>query len=94
MIDHALAFNAEVSAARFARMAQTVGLADASSKGFFAWLGELKAKVKIPARLRDAGVKREQLPKLVEVATDDGCHPNNPRAVTRADFETIFEEAY
>lgn len=94
MIDHALAFNTEVSAARFARMAQTVGLADASPKGFFAWLGELKAKVKVPARLRDAGVKREQLPKLVEVATDDGCHPNNPRAVTRADFEKIFEEAY
>ncbi len=94
MIDHALAFNAEGSAERFGRMAQAVGLADASPAAFLRWLAELKAKVGVPARLRDAGVAREQLPKLVEIATDDGCHPNNPRAVTRADFERIFAEAY
>jgi alcohol dehydrogenase class IV len=94
MIDHALAFNAEVSAPRFARMAQAAGLKGASAEGFLAWLTELKAKVKVPARLRDAGVAREQLPRLVEVATEDACHPNNPRAVARADFERIFDGAY
>ncbi|HEU4404930.1 MAG TPA: iron-containing alcohol dehydrogenase [Polyangiaceae bacterium] len=94
MIDHALAFNAEVSAQRFARMAQAAGLKDASAKGFLAWLAELKAAVKVPARLRDAGVTREQLPKLVEIATADACHPNNPREVARADFERIFDGAY
>jgi alcohol dehydrogenase class IV len=94
MIDHALAFNADVSADRFARLAQAAGLADASAKGFLGWLTGLKAKVGVPARLRDAGITREQLPRLVEVATDDACHPNNPRPVGRADFERIFEEAY
>jgi alcohol dehydrogenase class IV len=93
-IDHALAFNAEVAADRFRRMAQTIGLTDPSAKSFLAWLTDLKRRVGVPARLRDAGIKEEQLPKLVEVATADACHPNNPKPVTKADFEAIFKAAY
>lgn len=94
MIDHALAFNAEVSADRFRRMAQTVGLADPGAKSFLAWLGDLKKKVGVPARLRDAKIDESQLDKLVEIATADGCHPNNPKPVTRSDFAAIFRAAY
>jgi alcohol dehydrogenase class IV len=94
MIDHALAFNAEVAADRFRRMAVTIGLADPGAKSFLAWLTDLKKKVGVPARLRDAGIKEDQLPELVEVATADACHPNNPKPVTKADFEAIFRAAY
>ncbi len=94
MIDHALTFNGDVAADRFRRMATTIEIANPSTKTFLAWLTDLKKKVGVPARLRDAGIKEEQLPRLVEVATADACPPNNPRPVTKADFEAIFRAAY
>jgi len=39
------------------------------------------------------GVVREQLPRLVSIAVADGCHPNNPRPVSQADFEHLFQAA-
>jgi alcohol dehydrogenase class IV len=39
------------------------------------------------------GVKRESIPRLVEVATADICHQTNPQPVTAADFERLFAEA-
>ena len=72
----------------------TLTLADPGAKSFLAWLTDLKRKIGVPARLRDAGIKEDQLPQLVEVATADACHPNNPKPVTKADFEAIFKAAY
>ncbi len=94
MIDHALAFNAEVSAERFARMAQTVGLGDASAKGFLGWLTALKRELGVAARLRDAGIAEDQLEELTRVAFEDSCHGNNPRPVARGDFAAIFRAAF
>jgi hypothetical protein len=94
MIDHALPFNAGVSRARFARMATTLGLPEASAEAFFRWLGELKQKLRIPARLHDVGVREDHMAALVDVALADACHPNNPRPVTANDFSAIFAEAY
>jgi alcohol dehydrogenase class IV len=93
MIDHALPFNREVSAERFARLAMTVGLSDTRPESFIAWLGQLKADVGIPARLKDQGVGRDKLEALTDVAIRDACHANNPRPCTRADFAEIFERA-
>jgi alcohol dehydrogenase class IV len=39
------------------------------------------------------GVKRESIPRLVEVATADICHQTNPQPVTAQDFERLFAEA-
>ena len=94
MIDHALPFNVETSASRFAVMAQTVGLDDPSSDGFLRWLGDLKAEIGMPRSLADTGVDPGDLERLCDVAIEDGCHPNNPRPVTRDDFRRIFTEAF
>jgi alcohol dehydrogenase class IV len=40
-----------------------------------------------------AGVKPEQLPRLVQIATADMCHQTNPRPCTAADFEALFKAA-
>ena len=40
-----------------------------------------------------AGVKRESIPRLVEIATADICHQTTPRPVTPADFERLFAAA-
>jgi len=39
------------------------------------------------------GVTPEQLPRLVEIAVADICHQTNPRPVTPADFERLFQLA-
>ena len=93
MIDHALLHNSGTSSEKFLRMAQAVGLSDTSPEAFLAWLRHLKTLVGLPANLTEAGVKREQLPKLVDVAVADSCHANNPGVCGREDFRAIFERA-
>ncbi|MFO0550198.1 MAG: iron-containing alcohol dehydrogenase [Polyangiaceae bacterium] len=93
MIDYALAHNIGVAADRFRIMAQAAELPDTTPQGFLTWLAKLKSQVGIPANLRAAGVDASALTRLVEVATADACHPNNPVPVTAQDFERIFRAA-
>ena len=72
----------------FDRLAQAVGLAKGPE--FLGWLAHLKAELKIPATLKDAGVAADKLDALVRVAVADGCHPSNPVAVSEKDFSDIF----
>src|SRR4051812_47609819 len=37
-----------------------------------------------------AGVKREHIARLVDIALADTCHRTNPRPCTKADFEQLF----
>jgi alcohol dehydrogenase class IV len=54
----------------------------------------LKREIGIPARLRELGVKSEQLPTMAEKAfAIKRILRVNPRPVTQADIETIFREA-
>ena len=97
MIDYVMRFNQSAEPARFAIMAQAVGVARgstaASASAFVDWLTALKREVGIPAGLGAVKVTREHLPRLLDVAVDDICHKTNPRPCTRADFERIFSEA-
>jgi alcohol dehydrogenase class IV len=94
MIDFALKFNVNAVPERFKTMATMIGLKDQSGNGFLQWLRELKAETGIPKNLTVAGVKRDELEKLVELASQDACHLNNPRPVAKEDFRAIFTEAF
>src|SRR5438552_3692538 len=94
MIDRALRFNLESSARKFERMAQAVGLEDATGEGFLGWLRELKARIGIPANLQAAGVDRAELDRLSLLAFQDTCHLNNPRPVRQDDFKRIYMESF
>jgi len=94
MIDHALKFNAPTIEDRFVRLAEAIHLKNPSSESFLSWLKDLKKEIGIPATLSQAGIKKEQIAKLVEIATHDACHPCNPRPVTSSDFKNIFTEAF
>jgi alcohol dehydrogenase class IV len=94
MIDHALKLNADAVPGRFHTMAVTVGLENSSPNGFLAWLKKLKAETGIPQTLTEAGVSREKLSELVELAVKDVCHGNNPVPVREKNFRDIFEEAF
>ncbi len=93
MINHALKMNVSAVPDRFRNMAITVGLKNQSGEGFLNWLEMLKTEIGIPAKLSAAGVKKEQLDGLVNVAFQDVCHQNNPAPCSREDFVKIFSEA-
>jgi alcohol dehydrogenase class IV len=92
MIDTVLAWNYEAAPAKFDELAHVCGVSG-GGKAFVPWLQALKGQLGITGTLAAHGVKREQLPRLVEIATQDICHQTNPRPVTSADFQRLFEAA-
>jgi alcohol dehydrogenase class IV len=92
MIDHVMRFNAEAAGERMAELARVCG-AGTSARDFVDWLSALKARIGIPARLGERGVGSGHVARLVEVAIADTCHRTNPRPVSAADFERLFQAA-
>ena len=92
MIDTVLAWNVRAATDKFEQLAHAVG-ASGGAAGFIAWLKKLKQEIGIAPNLTAVGVKRESIPRLVEIATADICHFTNPQKVTAADFERLFAEA-
>ena len=92
MIDTVMAWNIEAVPAKFDELAHAAGVAGGGN-AFVPWLKSLKQQIGIAANLSAAGVKREQLPRLVEIATADICHQTNPRPCVAADFERLFAQA-
>ncbi|HSW82215.1 MAG TPA: iron-containing alcohol dehydrogenase [Usitatibacter sp.] len=92
MIDHVMRFNLDAAETKLAELARVCG-AGTTAESFVEWLGGLKARIGIPAKLGERGVRKEHIAKLVEIAVADTCHQTNPRPVTAADFERIFGAA-
>jgi len=92
MIDTVLEWNQEAVPEKFEELAHVCKVSGGGEQ-FIPWLRALKARVGITGKLGEHGVKREQLPRLVEIATADICHQTNPRPVTAADFQRLFEAA-
>ena len=91
MIEPVMRFNLEAVPAKFAELAHVVGAG--SAEAFVPWLAQLKQQIGIAPSLGAVGVRREQLARLVDIASKDMCHQTNPRACTPADFERFFAEA-
>ena len=92
MIDHVMRFNADAADRKMAELARVCG-AGATAQSFVEWLAALKARIGIPAKLGGKGVTAAHIPKLVEVAVKDTCHQTNPKPVSAADFERLFQAA-
>lgn len=92
MIDAVLAWNQEAVPRKFDELAHAAGVAGGGA-AFVPWLRTLKRELGIPASLSAAGVRREQVARLVEVAGADVCHQTNPRPCAAADFERLFLQA-
>jgi alcohol dehydrogenase class IV len=89
MIDTVLAWNHDAAPAKFAELAHAAGVRGGGA-AFVPWLKALKQRIGIPVRLGVAGVRREQVPRLVEIAVADICHQTNPQPCAAADFERLF----
>jgi alcohol dehydrogenase class IV len=93
MIPYGMEFNASVCEEKMIRICETIGLAEKSSQAFINWLRELNQKLGIPSHLSSQGVSQEHLHRLVELAVKDPCHGSNPRAVSKEDFQKLYEKA-
>ena len=89
MIDTVLAWNFEVVPEKFDELAHVCNVSG-GGKAFISWLKTLKAQVGIEGGLASRSVTSADLPRLIEIASNDICHQTNPRPCTRADFERLF----
>jgi len=102
MLPHVMEFNMLTDQPRYAHMAELMGekveglsLPDAAQKAADA-VRQLSLDVNMPQRLRDIGVKKEQIPQLVDILfTYSPRHvSNNPHNCSREDAARIFEAAW
>ena len=100
LLPHVMRFNIPQSAEELAVIAQALGekidslsIGEAAEKACLA-VARLASAIGLPARLRDAGVKDEQIPAMAEKAMGDWCHPFNPRPCSKDDMVALYRAAY
>lgn len=96
VIPHALRFNAEAAPAGLEKLAEALGLPPGAGLDRLLEATErLFGGLRIPRRLRDAGVPREAFPDIAASVMDDWFVHGNPRRVRDAgELEAILAEAW
>jgi alcohol dehydrogenase class IV len=84
-------FNAEVAADRLAHVARILG---GTGSDCATALRALRERLELPSGLGAAGVPKEKLDALADLAFQDACHTLNPRACSRDDLKQLYEAAY
>ena len=73
--------------------ANTDGMsAEEASKAACQAVKDLAIKVGIPQHLTELGITRNDIPRLAQQAIEDVCTPGNPREVTLAEIEQLYEK--
>ncbi len=100
MLEPVLRFNASVAAPLYGELEAALdpraeGDAHTLSDRFIARMGALCDEAGVQRRLRDVGVSHNDLPRLAEDAMlQTRLLGNNPRPVTQADAQALYEEAW
>jgi alcohol dehydrogenase class IV len=76
---------------KLARMAQAMGLADASEIG--PAIKAMTHRLGLPAGLSQIGVTADMFPKVIEGALADHSHKTNPRIAGEQDYLRILEQS-
>ena len=102
VLPHVLRFNApqassvyaEIAADAFPDLAEVEG-GQARTAAFVDALTDLSKRLGLPPRLRDVDIPRSAIPKMAEDAMVQArLLVNNPREVTQADAQAIYEAAW
>jgi len=86
-------FNEGAARERLARVARIFG-GNGSAGSCGSLIAEFRARLGLPSRLSDLGVREDQLGKLADLAFQDACHTSNPRAVTRDDLLGLYQRCF
>lgn len=92
-LPYGMEFNYRGFEDRFDKMGVALGLGSNSAAKVIPYLFELNNELGLPTRLRDVGVEESHIDTLSQLATEDFCHPSNPKPVAKADFEAIYRKA-
>lgn len=92
-LPYGMEYNLSGQENKFIRIARMLDLDPADDHAVVKYLFELNARINIPHKLRDIGVKPEHVETLADLAFADFAHPNNPKPVTRTDFKNMYEKA-
>jgi alcohol dehydrogenase class IV len=94
-----MAFNLDAARSRLAHVAVAMGEEARADEAALARAAvdrvrALRAELRLPARLRDAGVREEDLPLVARKAFEDASHRTNPRPCSEADLLAVARAAY
>jgi alcohol dehydrogenase class IV len=92
-LPYGMQFNAPGMENEFKRMALAMELSNTTGEAVVNHLFELNQQIGLPLKLRDIGVTQAHIDSLSDLAVADFCHPNNPKPVTRNDFQRLYLEA-
>lgn len=92
-LPYGMQFNYDGCEDRFNKMADAFGLGNNQGRRVVEHLFEMNDALDIPIKLSAIGVSQEHIPQLSQLAEADFCHPNNPKPVTKEDFETLYTQA-
>ena len=92
-LPYGMRFNIPGQENLFKRIANAMELTSLEGESVISALFKLNQKIRLPAKLGEAGVKKEHIEQLTDLAVDDFCHPCNPREVTRKDFKQLYLDA-
>jgi alcohol dehydrogenase class IV len=88
-----LAFNAPEVGPKLARISTLLGGAP-SAEGCIEAIRGLRDRIGITAGLGSAGVIRDKLDLLADLAFQDACHQSNPRTCSRDDLRQLYEASF
>jgi alcohol dehydrogenase class IV len=92
-LPYGMRFNIAGFEDKFRRIARAMELSEESGEAVVRRLFALNEELRLPVRLRDAGVKAGHIDTLADLAIADFAHPNNPKPVSREDFKQLYLEA-
>jgi 4-hydroxybutyrate dehydrogenase len=100
MLPHVMRFNISHAREELAQVARALGekvdslTAAQAAEQACVGVARLSSSIGLPSRLRDVGVKENQIPPMAEKAMGDWCHPYNPRPCTKDDMAALYRTAY
>lgn len=101
ILPHVMAWNAEFTGEKYRDIARAMGVARVCGMDLnevraaaVQAVKQLSADVGIPARLRDVGMKEEDIAVLAQAALDDVCTGGNPREATLAEITELYRQLY
>ncbi|WP_437786546.1 iron-containing alcohol dehydrogenase [Sorangium sp. So ce1097] len=86
-------FNVAAAGPRLARVAALLGAAEDAAACADA-VRALRTRIGLAAGLEKAGVPRDKLDTLADLAAQDACHSCNPRPCSREDLRQLYEASF
>lgn len=96
-----MAYNADYTGEKYRDIAKAMGVSGTEQLSIrearsaaVAAVRQLSEDVGIPSRLREVGVREEDIPALARSAYEDVCTGGNPRETTVAEIEELYRAIY